>query len=584
MNKESAYPLVLILTVLATLLLAAEMQTPWNQVFSVSSLTTLESHATSLVNGTEAFNYALELEKIALNHSVSGYSFRSGGSAGATASALWIKEQFQSFGLGTSLESFNFTTWNMIDLPTLLIDEDGVAETTADQEVIDPFQSEHFSWYTPEGGVYADLVVLPLPPADPEIGSDPIDTELWDTIDTSGKIVLIGREVRWVHDWEQMYIEKLTAQPPAAVVYTWWYEGMSSAPLSFSSTGGRPARLEGSGPYYWNLGIPVGSVNYDKGLLIRDRESSQNISAKITIPSVISTGPHYNVVGTLEGRVHPEKLVLISGHYDSVTDAGFVDNAAGTAGVIELARVFSHVTQEGLYNSNYTFVFVAFASEELGFVGSVHYVKEHKAEIGNIVAVINLDCLGSDELNVARTEPGLDFDLDGIILKAANDLNIPASLIDEDSSDHLVFRNPVVGEDIFSSWWPGLNAGIDDAPSIISSTGLLSYPLSYSATGPSGWIHTPFDNSTSTYTLNWLEKEDLEEQIRVAALTVLRLSPSTEGIAEPFRLSPLIIGIAAVAVVAVATISIVYVVRVWKKVTLPTSNGNKGSKQTYIEN
>jgi parallel beta-helix repeat protein len=44
--------------------------------------------------------------------------------------------------------------------------------------------------------------------------------------------------------------------------------------------------------------------------------------------------------------------------------------------------------------------------------------------------------------------------------------------------------------------------------------------------GTPGWIHTSYDNSTSTATLNWVEVEDLENHIKVAALTVMRISPN----------------------------------------------------------
>jgi hypothetical protein len=43
--------------------------------------------------------------------------------------------------------------------------------------------------------------------------------------------------------------------------------------------------------------------------------------------------------------------------------------------------------------------------------------------------------------------------------------------------------------------------------------------------GAPGWIRTSYDNSTSTETLNWVETEDLENRIKVAALTIVRISP-----------------------------------------------------------
>jgi hypothetical protein len=44
--------------------------------------------------------------------------------------------------------------------------------------------------------------------------------------------------------------------------------------------------------------------------------------------------------------------------------------------------------------------------------------------------------------------------------------------------------------------------------------------------GEAGWIHTAYDNSTSTETLSWVEVDDLESHIKVALLTAIRESPN----------------------------------------------------------
>ena len=184
-------------------------------------------------------------------------------------------------------------------MPSLIIDEDGNQSTAVDQVAIGSFQCEHYSWPTPEEGVFADLVILPLPPAadHTELGLYPIDTGAWGLINTTGKILLIGREVRMPTNWRQEFFEKIGAQPPSALVYTWWYSWMSFTPPLHSSSGGR---------LYWDLEIPAGFVNYEDGLLIRNAENaSASVAAKATIRSVISTDTHYNVVGRIGGFQHP---------------------------------------------------------------------------------------------------------------------------------------------------------------------------------------------------------------------------------------------------------------------------------------
>ena len=477
---------------------------------SGGGLTPQESQLVSSVNGTNAYNYALRLEEIALDHNISGYTFRVGGSAGALEAARWIEAQFESFGLETYEEKFEFTNWTLLSQPELTISCNG------SQFPMWSFQSAHYGWPTSQSGVSADLVVLPLPEAAnrDEVGVRPINMTIWNAVDTSGKIVLIGKEVRWSNGWEQTFKSKLTTQPPAAVVYTWWYDWMSPIPPKRSSAGGRPLSVLGA--YFWNLKIPVGWVNYEEGFLIRDMEHALDVSAIVKIDSAIGFGPHYNVIGRLEGSIEPEKIIIISAHYDTVMTGGFCDNAAGTAGVLELARVFSGASSS-LYFPKYTILFVAFASEELGFVGSINYVSQHKAQMKDIVVVVNIDSIGNDELFLSET-PGDSLNLDDIVYGAAQDLNASARLITPGGSDQEAFRDPTGSDYIYGSW--GLDANISDALPVKSSI------LVSSSIDP--WTHTYYDNSTSTETLGWVQPDNLQNHIRVAALSILRISASTD--------------------------------------------------------
>lgn len=498
----------------------------------LEGLTPTESQIMELVNGTNIYNLDLELEQIAYNRTLSNYSFRAAGSSGANATADLLLQQFNLLGLEAHKEPFQFTTWDVASKPTLIVDDDGNLTTTADQVELARFQCEHCSWPTSSDGAFADLVVLPLPAAAgySEIGARSINTTAWNSINTTAKILLIGREIRWANSWQTTYRNKLTAQPPAAVVYTWWYDWNAFQPDFFSSTGGRP--LAGPlGPYYWNLHIPVGFTDYNTGLWIRNRESSLNVSAQVKVEATIGYGAHYNVVAKLNGTRNPEKLVIVSSHYDTIMSSGFCDNGAGTAGVLELARIFAEANRSGLFRPKYTVLFIAFAGEELSLVGATNYIMQHKAEMGSIVAVINLDCIGSDDLYVSETDPGPDFDLDQLILEAAQDLGIPGQTEDPGGSDQEAFRDPAtINAQYWSNW--NLNAGISDAARVQSSAMIISYPLLPTEefrTGNPGWIHTSYDNSTSTSTLDWVETDDLANHVKVAALSITRITASLIG-------------------------------------------------------
>jgi hypothetical protein len=490
--------------------------------FQGSSLNPIETQIIEFVNGTRAYGYDSVLEEISLAYP----DFRSSGSKGAYEAAVWIKEQFESFGLNARLEPFTFVNWTLEAKPLLVIDQDGDAGTVNDSIIVDSFQCEHYSkplWLSS----LKDLVVLPLPPAANrgEVGLNPINMTVWNAINITDKIVLIGREVRWASSWEQAFKAKLQEQCPTAVIFTWWYDWMSFTPPMHSSAGGLP--LSELGTYFWDLQIPVGFVSYADGLIIRQKEEvDPHLSAFVEIKARISqNGTHYNVVGKIEGAIDPQKVVIVSAHYDTVMCCGFCDNGAGVAGMLELAKVISEAMQKGYYQPAYIILFVAFAGEELDLVGSANFVKEHKSEMTNIDAVINLDCLGSDNLYVTETP---NSQLAQKIIEAAQDLGVPIATEDPGGSDQESFRVPASVNGEIQEFW-SVDLGISDAVPVASSAMLCSYPLFYSDLwyrGTPGWIHTTYDNSTSTETLNWVELDDLENHVKVALLTLIRVSPN----------------------------------------------------------
>jgi hypothetical protein len=519
------------------------------------NLTSVETAITSRINGTDAYKYDLELEKIGLNHSLSGYSFRSSGSIGANASVEWIQEQFESFGLDTHTEEFQFTTWNMMTKPVLKVDLDGNPNTIDDQVVIDSFQPKHYSWPTSDEGVYAQLLTLPLPDVQSHagVGGARYDAAAWLAVNTTGKILLVGREVGMMGATSQAFRNKLQAQPPAALIFTDWYSWDSWVPPGSASVGGRPASEYG--PYYWNLHLPVGDIPYEDGRWIRSAlANNTNICAQVIVNASITQSPHYNVIGKLQGSTNAEKMIIISAHYDSVTTPAFSDDGAGVAGVLELARVYTEANRTGQYRPPYTLVFITFTGEELGLVGSVNYLRQHNDEMKNVVAVLQMDCIGSRTFQITETttdDNGLN--LQDIVTNAGQDLNVFVNYTYPGGSDQETFRDPLSTNEEFRYIW-GADAGIANATRVKSSIMIDSIPIFssdiWTDIGASGWIHTAYDNSTSTRTLDWVGVDNLQTHIQVVGLSVMRvLSAAT----NPF-LMEVYIGVAVAGAVAAVLI------------------------------
>ncbi len=100
-----------------------------------------------------------------------------------------------------------------------------------------------------------------------------------------------------------------------------------------------------------------------------------------------------NVVAEITGSVLPDEIIVLGAHYDSINGSGSGyaapgadDNATGTSGVVEVARILAN---GGPYVR--TIRFIAFSAEELGLYGSGASAQNSRNAGENIVAMINTD-------------------------------------------------------------------------------------------------------------------------------------------------------------------------------------------------
>jgi Zn-dependent M28 family amino/carboxypeptidase len=115
-------------------------------------------------------------------------------------------------------------------------------------------------------------------------------------------------------------------------------------------------------------------------------------------------GAHYDHVG-LGGRlsVTPERTGEIHNGAD--------DNASGTSSIMEIARAAA----EQRPRFPRTLVFVAFAGEERGLLGSEYYAANPAVPIADTVAMLNLDMVGrsrgSVDVSGLELSPSMEADL-----------------------------------------------------------------------------------------------------------------------------------------------------------------------------
>jgi Zn-dependent M28 family amino/carboxypeptidase len=105
----------------------------------------------------------------------------------------------------------------------------------------------------------------------------------------------------------------------------------------------------------------------------------------------------HNVLGILPGTTRPNETVIYSAHWDHLgvgkPDAkgdtiynGALDNASGTAALLEMGRAFAHAPR-----TRRSVLFLAVTAEEKGLLGSEYYAQNPVYPLATTVGVLNMD-------------------------------------------------------------------------------------------------------------------------------------------------------------------------------------------------
>jgi hypothetical protein len=112
-------------------------------------------------------------------------------------------------------------------------------------------------------------------------------------------------------------------------------------------------------------------------------------------------GTAENVYAWIEGAEYPNEVVVVGAHYDHIGKGrggvynGADDNASGTAAVLAMAKALAPMKDK----VKRTIVFQLYSGEELGLIGSKHYVSNPKfpldgPAINKHIFMQNLDMIG----------------------------------------------------------------------------------------------------------------------------------------------------------------------------------------------
>ncbi|WP_308910886.1 M28 family metallopeptidase [Pseudokordiimonas caeni] len=151
-----------------------------------------------------------------------------------------------------------------------------------------------------------------------------------------------------------------------------------------------------------------------------------NLAASTEFSNKVDHVTSRNVAGIVEGSEKPDEYFVYMAHWDHLgTDPsiegdgiynGALDNATGTAGLIELARAFAGAREK----PKRSVLFVAVTAEEQGLLGSAYYAAHPLVPLAKTVAGLNMDGINNFGRTKDVTVTGYgNSELDGLLAKAA---------------------------------------------------------------------------------------------------------------------------------------------------------------------
>jgi Zn-dependent M28 family amino/carboxypeptidase len=128
----------------------------------------------------------------------------------------------------------------------------------------------------------------------------------------------------------------------------------------------------------------------------------EKLSTKVRVKAVYKTSQ--NVIAKITGTKRPDEYILYTAHWDHLgigkPDAkgdsifnGALDNASGTAALLEMARAFQNLEVK----PERTILFLAVTGEEQGLLGSEYYGQHPVYPLKKTVADLNMDVISPNE-------------------------------------------------------------------------------------------------------------------------------------------------------------------------------------------
>ena len=351
------------------------------------------------------------------NPGLDGHPSRNSGEPGYLASAQYVKAKMEAAGYDVTLQPYTFTYTSFVGTPTFT----ETSPTARSFTLVDQWNPA-----TSNGTANADVqpaggIVMP-PNPDGSTSTSGCAAGDFDPGTMAGKIALVQR------GGCNFGVKVINAEAAGAAGVVIFNEGNP----------GRTAVLSGSmldadnNPFVPH--VPVAFTSFATGQQLFN-EFQAGTPPHMTIDVHVVIDPNrtdWNVIAESKTG-DPNHVLVVDAHLDAIYGAGMLDNASGSATILNVAEQMKKVHPKNKLR------FIWFGGEELGLLGSDYYVSHlSQAELGRIGYDLDADVTATPNYLIGVLDPAAP-DLFGRTVTATFPANVyePSKIARDMGVDYL---------------------------------------------------------------------------------------------------------------------------------------------------
>ncbi|MEA2462130.1 MAG: hypothetical protein QOH90_2307 [Actinomycetota bacterium] len=317
------------------------------------------------------------------NPGLDGHASRNSGEPGYWESAQYVKRKMKAAGYDVKLQPYTFTYTSFVGTPTW----SQTSPTAHDFTLVEDWNPGSSTGTATDAQVQpaGGIVIPPAATSSSTSGCTAADFSGF----TSGNIALIQR------GGCNFGVKVLNATAAGASGVVIFNEGNP----------GRTAVVNGSmldadnNPFVAT--IPVAFTSFDIGQQLYN-ESTGATPPHMSLDIKLVVDPNrtdWNVIAESKGG-DPNHVVVVDAHLDAIYGAGMLDNASGSATILNVAEKMKRVHPKNKLR------FIWFGGEELGLLGSDYYVSHlSQAELGRISYDLDADVTATPNYLIGVLDP-----------------------------------------------------------------------------------------------------------------------------------------------------------------------------------